>query len=288
VTRSPACEQGRAIGLTRLPSVAAAVEGPACTLVGWAALTQLISMLGASVAVAYSTHRLVTQRALRDRELFRMIAGTWVVSGLVGVAFVEGGIVGNFKDIYCCVAAKDYKAWAVGSTLAFIIGAATATTCLYVLSFRHLATMELTNTTQSIAVVKASYIVVRRGSMLVGLIYFWWSLIIIANIMTALGYAVPASLDMFGAILVKFCPIFDSVFIMRMLRKISDKRAQVAHRSRVSEAANESRTGPTPYRMSTTTLQKSVLRAPPQEQGRRSPVSARPGAPCYYPSPAKS
>jgi hypothetical protein len=150
------------------------VEGAVCTLVGWAALTQLTAMLGASVAIAYSTYRLVIERALRDREILAMIMGTWVVSGLVGVAFVTDGIVGNFKDIYCCVAAKDYKAWAVGSTLAFIIGAATATAYLYLLAYRHLATIEMAKTAQSIAVAKASYIVMRRGSMLVGLIYFWW------------------------------------------------------------------------------------------------------------------
>jgi hypothetical protein len=151
-----------------------AVEGPVCTLVGWAALTQLISMLGASVAIAYSTYRLVTHHPLTDRQIALMIAGTWVVSGLVGVAFVGDGIVGNFKDIYCCVAAKDYKAWAVGSTLAFIIGAATATAYLYVLAFRHLAAMEGTGAIQSTAIDKVSSIIMRRGCLFVGLIYFWW------------------------------------------------------------------------------------------------------------------
>jgi hypothetical protein len=98
-----------------------------------------------------------------------------------------------------------------------------------------------------------------------------WSLIIVANIMTAAGYAVPASLDMFGVFLVKLCPIFDSVFIMRMLRKITDKRAQVAHRSRVGEAAKKSHTDGQADRMSGTFRRKSVSEAPP----RRASVRAR-------------
>jgi hypothetical protein len=94
--------------------------------------------------------------------------------------------------------------------------------------------------------------------------------------MTAAGYAVPASLDMFGALLVKLCPIFDSVFIMRMLRKIIDKRAQVAHRSRVGEAADESRTEGQADGKSTVTRWQVVWGGPPQVHAQTSLVRARP------------
>jgi len=200
-----------------------------CKLVAWAALMDLTALLGGSIIISYTTWRLVAGHPISDRLLISWNIGNWVASGIVASGFWIDGIVGPYKNIYCCVRQDEYKVWSSTSTLVFIFGASIINCIFYRKAYHKLLYMEknLANNTSASAHTKASRIVVQRGTLLVFITNMWWSLIIVAGFITAVGGTVPALLDIFGAFLVKCMPLFDSYFFHGMLKKVVQKDAQV-------------------------------------------------------------
>lgn len=185
-------------------------------------------MLGGSVIIAFATYRLVAGRPLSDRHLITWNLVNWVAAVVVAAGFWIDGILGPYKNLYCCVREDAYHTWAVASTLFFIFAAGLLSSYYYAHAYKKLMYLEKVMTTpQNVAHTKASRIVIKRGTLLVILIYFFWSLIIVAGFIIGAGGTVPASLDMFGAFLVKCMPLFDSLFLQNMIKKVIRKDSQV-------------------------------------------------------------
>ena len=232
-------------------------ESTWCDLVAWAALMDLTALLGGSIIISYTTWRLVAGYPVSDRLLILWNLGNWIVAGIVASAFWIEGILGPYKNLYCCVRQDSYRVWASVSTLVFIFATSIICAIFYRKAYDKLVYMEKNLVAnKSPAHTKASRIVVQRGTLLVVLTNLWWSLIIVAGIITAAGGVVPASLDMFGAWLVKCMPLFDSYFFYGMLKKVVHKDAKVnpERDSKLAKARNsnsaEIRKGVGSYRSS--------------------------------------
>lgn len=122
--------------------------------------------------------------------------------------------------LFSCVRDDAYVAWAVASTEIFVFGSAALAAYFYGRAWRRLREVEADVMLSSTVTTKASAIVLHRGVLLVSLLFFWWSLIIAVGFIRVAGYETAAVLDVAGALLVKCMPLFDGLFIWRMVAKV--------------------------------------------------------------------
>jgi uncharacterized membrane protein len=133
------------------------------------------------------------------------------------VLTAEGLACFVWQNLYCCVRTDSYKQWAVALMLIFVFGSGLWAGVFYRMSLLRLRAMEEDVIIRTRATTRASSIVLHRGLMLVLMLFLWWSLVIVVGLMRANGGDDPVALDVLAAVLVKCMPLFDAVFIGRMV-----------------------------------------------------------------------